>query len=116
MIVKKYTIIEICFETSHLTDVILENNSYVNSTNIYNEFSSNITFRLNKINNFTSNIKYFDKTYFSEEEATNDLPSKFSESYYNVRYYSIIPVYVDVTNLLELRKIKIIKLKSLIKK
>lgn len=109
MIVKKYIVIGIKNTNFISHSYTTNNNPYVNSNRIL------IDYTINNVNEFTNTLFIDSKQFENKKEAINHI-NILKSSNSDIFYWSIMKIYVEINNELEIRRYKIKKLLKNIKK
>lgn len=105
MIVEKYILVGILEEMDTVDNVMLINNS-----NNYNSNSLNINFELQLIKTpKNNNIIIDDKKFFTKQKAINHI-NEIQFQYNGVKYWTVMEIYEDILDILEIRKYKLNKI------
>jgi len=116
MIIKKYIAIGI-LNTEYVYDVYLKNNNYNNNYNNYNTINININHELIQNKSMMTTLYVDHKKFDTKKEVKNYI---FNTLRYNTNdiiiNWSIMKIYEDIYDLLEIRKYKIKKLLKKINK
>lgn len=113
MLIEKYMVIGITFHKNTVNDVIQNTSNIPNYGNSIIDFSIKLDV-IKEYNN--SYIKTDNKTFENKNDAINHiLDLRYLPDYNTVMNWSVISIYEDITDILQIRKYKLKKLHTIIK-
>lgn len=105
MIIEKFILVGIKFEEEYIKDITLVNNSNTSYGN-----NLNIGFDLTLIKEWNNNIFYPDKKKFMTKQGAINFLEQIKYQYTNVEHWTILNIYEDILDLMEIRKYKLNKI------